>query len=547
MPENRTSDGDYNSLGNKRGSRTDSGYSDLKPSSENGISNPDQKSGLTNPENPKPQHLNDLGEIPEKLVNDEFALESPNTVKRKETGDEKPFKDEIVPEKEELFAERSKRLKREKREKRDTDLLGADSWVKRNGHYVTFIGLYAFSILVLYRPYELVPGLGFLSATAFYFAAATIAVYIPLQLSAESSLTYLSFEVKMIIALTAIAAFSILISKDKSMAWKEFNDAFIKAVAMFIVMVNVLRTRRRLVAMIWLSVGIGLILSVIAIQMYARGDLTVGGFRVGVDIGGMFGNPNDLALHLVTMIPLALCLGLASKMAVPRVIYIVFAVLMTAGMMVTYSRGGFVGFAVVAFFLLWKLGRKNRMQVMAFASVAAVAFLIFAPGNYGIRLLSIFLPGLDDGSASQRTELLERSILVSIRNPWGIGIGNFPIVGVRNLVSHNSFTQVSAELGILGFLAYVLFMISPFRRLSAIERQMQESKKGEWYYYMAVGLQASLLGFMVSSFFVSVAYTWFIYYIVAYAVAFRRVYALENDIEEEEGLNLKRFLPKYAE
>lgn len=545
MPDNRTSDGDYSTLGKKGSGRTDSGLPDLKPSRNKKKEDSEHVGGLVNPSNPKPQQLNDLGEIPEKLVNDEFRLESPNTIRRKSEEDEPESIEPLVEE--ELYADKNKRIKREKRVKRDVDLLGGDSWIKRNGHYVTFIGLYLFSILVLYRPYELVPGLGFLSATAFYFAAATIAVYIPLQLSAESTLTYLSFEVKMILALTAVAAFSIFVSKSKMTAWKEFNEVFIKAVAMFIVMVNVLRTRRRLVAMIWLSVGIGVILSVIAIQMYVRGDLSVEGYRVGVDIGGMFGNPNDLALHLVTMIPIVLCLGLASRKAVPRVLYIGLAVLMTAGMMVTYSRGGFLGFVCVSAFLLWKLGKKNRLQVMAFASVAGLAFLIFAPGNYGIRLLSIVIPGLDDvGSSSQRTELLKRSILVSIRNPWGIGIGNFPIVGIRNLVSHNSYTQVSAELGIAGLMAFVLFMVSPFRKLAAIERQMENDRNGRWFYYLAIGLQASLIGFMVSSFFVSVAYTWFIYYIVAYAVAFRRIYSLEYDIEEEKGGGIKSFLPGYS-
>ncbi len=167
------------------------------------------------------------------------------------------------------------------------------------------------------------------------------------------------------------------------------------------------------------------------------------------------------------------------------------------------------------------------------------SYLSFSrPGNYGIRLLSIFLPGLDSvGSSDQRQQLLWRSIWVSIRNPWGIGIGNFPIVGIQNLVTHNSYTQVSSELGVVGFASYVLFLFSPFRKLAAIERRLRDNEGSRWFFHLAVGLQASLLGYCVSSFFVSVAYGWFAYYIVAYAVAFRRIYMLENNIEEEK----KRF------
>jgi hypothetical protein len=43
-------------------------------------------------------------------------------------------------------------------------------------------------------------------------------------------------------------------------------------------------------------------------------------------------------------------------------------------------------------------------------------------------------------------------------------------------------------------------------------------------YYLAMGVQASIIGYMVASFFSSVAYQWYIYYLVAYAVCLRRIY-----------------------
>jgi hypothetical protein len=46
--------------------------------------------------------------------------------------------------------------------------------------------------------------------------------------------------------MTLLALITMPIAKDPPTAWAMFNDTFIKAVLMFIVMVNVLRTRRRL-------------------------------------------------------------------------------------------------------------------------------------------------------------------------------------------------------------------------------------------------------------------------------------------------------------
>jgi hypothetical protein len=77
-------------------------------------------------------------------------------------------------------------------------------------------------------------------------------------------------------------------------------------------------------------------------------------------------------------------------------------------------------------------------------------------------------------------------------------------------------------------------MISPFRKLSAIERRLFDEDKQDWFYYLSIGLQASIIGYMVSSFFAAVAYNWFIYYLIAYAVAFRRIYTLENGPEAKE-------------
>lgn len=427
-----------------------------------------------------------------------------------------------------------KEAKKVKSEEKDTQLLAKDRWLVRNGHLVTYIGLYLFSILVLFRPYELVPALSFLSATAFYFGVATLAVYLPSQLASEGTLTILSTEVKAILVMTFIGLATIPIATSPGTAWDTFSDPFIKAVVIFIVMVNVVRTRKRLMGMIGLSLGIGVYLGFAALQLYWEGKFSVEQYRVAVNVGGMFGNPNEMAMHFVMMTPLAITLGIASKNKAMRWIYFGMAALFVGANMVTFSRGGFLGLLACLAVLAWKLGRKYRLNVTILSVVIGGIAIIAAPGNYGIRMLSIFIPSLDPvGSSDQRSQLLQRSLLVTARNPWGIGIGNFPIVGIRNLQTHNAFTQVSSELGILGLLAYLVFIISPFRKLSAIERRLFDKDSLDWFYYLAIGLQASIIGYMVSSFFASVAYGWFIYFLIAYAVAFRRIYSVETGLNEE--------------
>jgi len=528
MPANKVKNLDYQSLsksaekgGANAGDRISLKSANKSSKEKNGSST----KNLVNPAKKTSNQLSSeaISKTPEAARAETFVSEKNETQKAS-----------FAPAKEIIYAEQQKRNKQEKKAEQDRELLGSERWLIRNGHSLTYLGLYIFSILVLFRPYELVPSLSFLSATAFYFAAVTLAVYVPTQLSTEGTLTMFSTEVKCILALTALALLTMPIGKDSAVSWEVFNDTFIKAVLIFVVMVNVVRTRRRLTGLIWLSLSVGLYLSYTALDLYAKGELRTEGYRVAVEIGGLFGNPNDMALHLVTITPIAVVLGIASRNPLTRILYFLMAGLFVAANMVTFSRGGFLGLIVSAAVLAWKIGRKNRLNVTIASTLAGGLFILAAPGNYGLRLLSIFVPALDMvGSSDQRKELFLRSIFVTLRNPWGIGMGNSPVMNDNNLQWHNAFMQVASELTVLGLLIYLIFLISPFRKLGAIERTLLAKGEADWFYYLAIGLQASIVGFLVSSFFVSVAYNWFAYYLIAYAVAFRRVYQIEKGLKEE--------------
>ncbi len=435
--------------------------------------------------------------------------------------------------------------KAEKQVETDTVLLGKDRWLTRNGHLLTYVGLFLFSFMVLFRPYEIIPGIEFMASTAIYFALLTLAVYVPSQISTEGNLTMLSTEVKAVLAMTLIALVTMPIARDPVAAWTIFNEPYIKAVVIFIVMVNVVRTRKRLMGLMGLSLGIGVYLSIATVRLWSEGKFSIEGYRVGLtEVHGIFGNPNEMAMHFVMMTPLVIVLGIASKSFAMRLVYFGMAILFIVANVLTYSRGAFLGLIACAAVLIWKLGRKQRLNVTLISIVVGGTAILLAPGNYGLRVLSIFYPSLDPvGSADQRREQLMTSIMVTLRNPWGIGIGNSYFFGIHNLETHNAFTQVSSELGLLGLAAYLILMISPFRKLGAIERTLFAKSETNWFYYMAIGLQASIVGYLVSSFFASVAYNWFIYYLIAYAVAFRRIYSVENgrnrDKKTEPQLGLR--------
>ena len=96
-------------------------------------------------------------------------------------------------------------------------------------------------------------------------------------------------------------------------------------------------------------------------------------------------------------------------------------------------------------------------------------------------------------------------------------------------------------MGIAAMVVYIMFLIYPYRRLREIEKATdprrdiekttEGQKKERFYYYLSVGLQGSLVAYMVASFFAAVAYQWYIYYLVGYAIALRRIYLLRTQKE----------------
>ncbi len=190
------------------------------------------------------------------------------------------------------------------------------------------------------------------------------------------------------------------------------------------------------------------------------------------------------------------------------------------GIVVTFSRGGFLALVAVGSILLWKLVRSSRWLIPPFAIALTVLFLVFAPGVYKERLST-----RDDESAMVRIDDFKRSVFIAIRHPvLGVGMDNYILFSNSNKATHNAYTQVAAEMGAAALVFYILFLVAPFKGLRRIERESYEVRSMRRFHYAAVALQASLVGYLVASFFASVAYLWYIYYLIAYAVCLRRIY-----------------------
>jgi O-antigen ligase len=405
------------------------------------------------------------------------------------------------------------------------------------GSSLAFAGVFLFTFLLYLRPSELWPEtLGDVPITKIVAISAVI-VYLVAKAAGGRAVTIWPLELKMVFLLVLLGLAFMPLAASPSDSLDLLSETFIKVVIVFLLMINVVDRRSRLVPLLRLVVLCGAMLAAFAIHDYQIGALQAESdslIRVRGVVGGIFGNSNDLATALAVLLPIAVGAAVTTK-GLQRILYFACAGLMAAGVLVTFSRGGFLGLLASCAVLVWKMGRANRLATALVGGFALGMVLVAAPGGYGGRILTIFDTASDPtGSAQERTELLKRGIELAVNHPIvGVGMGNFHIYSIHEKVAHNAYVETAAELGVVGFLAYLTLLVAPFRSLRRIERDTRTDEAPDddaarlrrETYLLCVALQASFVAYMVCSFFASIEYQWLLYYIVAHAVAMRRIHA----------------------
>jgi len=326
-----------------------------------------------------------------------------------------------------------------------------------------------------------------------------------------------------------------------------FTD-YLKIVIVFVLMLNTLTTPKRIEQLTWLILlACGYIAARAAFD-YVRGVHMVEDGRVAGAVGGIFGNPNDLALNMVTFIPCALVVALTPRHGMLRRLTAgAIAVLMLATIVFTKSRGGALGLGAVIVALIF-LGRRIRRGFAATAVAAVLVALPLLPSSFWARMETITNEQEDaanyTGSSEARRVVMEEGIRAFLAFPLtGVGAGQFknynpPDRKERWRETHDALIQVAAETGIFGLAVFAFLIVrgivaaAQTRRLLATPRKpaetdplqlvLPEDDRRALYAYTA-GLTAGLVGWFVCALFASVAYNWTFYYLLALIVATREL------------------------
>jgi len=246
---------------------------------------------------------------------------------------------------------------------------------------------------------------------------------------------------------------------------------------------------------------------------------------------------NDLGVVMMVGLPLTLLL-ISVERGTKRLLLLLILIGISATMARSGSRGGFLGFIAVgaaALVLVNGVSASKRLFVL----VAAFTVLaIGAPPGYWKQMGTILSPKEDYNytDVDGRKAVMERGIGYMSQYPaFGLGIDNFnraectisPKIAslringpMRCTPPHNTYVQAGAELGVPGFLIWVSLItggvFAPLRLRRRLPKSWRRGTESERFIYGATSFFAvSMVGFAVTSFFVSFAWMDTVYFMAA--------------------------------
>ncbi|HUK18451.1 MAG TPA: O-antigen ligase family protein [Bryobacteraceae bacterium] len=270
--------------------------------------------------------------------------------------------------------------------------------------------------------------------------------------------------------------------------------------------------------------------------------------RLIIDNGSRFADPNDLAQFALICLCFTGGVVTARGMKAWKVVLYPGACIALVSLLRTGSRGGFVAMIVVLAVLLFTGSVENKFVLVVSGLVVVVIGLVVMPQALRVRYLYVF--GVDDqpkesleqtdaagrSSAQARRYLFWRSVTITLQHPvTGVGPGMFAVAEnqiaksqgrARGLwhVTHNMFTQVSSEEGIVGLLLWAGALVAAFRALGAVcrlKKQTQDPASVEAA-KLANWLRAALVAFVVTGTFLSSAYSELFFVLIGLSVALQK-------------------------
>jgi len=412
---------------------------------------------------------------------------------------------------------------------------------------IPFWALMAFTAIMLLAPQNYFPILATFRL-AFLVAGAAIGTYVYDRLRRGQPLTILAPEVRLVGYLLAWVLATLPLGSWPGGSFGVLADLYSKTLAIFLLIANTVNS----VARLRLIVG-GMTLMAVPIAFTGVRNFLSGAYifagdnlsaaRITGYESALTSNPNDLALILNLIIPLALGLVLSTRRPLVRAVLLLSVGLQIVSVIVTFSRAGFLSLATILGTYVWTVARRPERGWAYAGLIVAVSALPLLPASYLTRLSTITNMEADaTGSAQERYAQQVAAVHYVLAHPIvGAGLGmNILAINETGLSPawmniHNVYLQYATDLGFPGLILFLLIFLGSIKSAHLVQQRTAASSQSRDLFYLATGIKTSLLSFAISAFFSPVAYHFQFYYIAGLAVAVMAVHGSGARAPERGG------------
>jgi len=406
---------------------------------------------------------------------------------------------------------------------------------------VPFAALLVFTGLLFLAPQTFVPGFGRLRM-ALPVGAFAILAHCWTRFAGGRPIMRNSREMWLVGALLAWSVVTLPVSSLPEFSEKVLLDEYLKVVGVFWLFGNIVTTLGRLRMVAWAF-------TLTAVPLAATGVWDFFSHRVvqtGLGLDRIVGydspltaDPNDLAMVLNLILPLTVGLFLISRRRAARLLLAGLVALEAGAVVFTFSRGGFLTLAALFVIYLRTLNKTGEWKWAVAALLLAVAAVPLLPRTYVDRLSTIANINADTtGSAQERLDNNRIALAFVLSHPLaaaGLGMNGLVIYQLhqaegkpaRLLWVHNTFLEYAVDLGWLGLGLFLLLLVSCYGCAVRVRGRCAGAPAQRDLAVLAEAIRISIVGGVVSAFFLPAAYQPYLYYITALGAATAAVYEAE--------------------
>jgi O-antigen ligase len=298
---------------------------------------------------------------------------------------------------------------------------------------------------------------------------------------------------------------------------------YLKLALLYVILTNLLTTPRRFELCIYTVIFSLIVSSVYGFYDFFTQPSVIKGVLQRVSGGGT--DPNFFATSIVAFIPLPFFFIFEEKRVGRKIFWMGILLLLIAGILSSFSRGGILGLAFVLLLLIYK--KRNHRALFWLAIGVIVALVFFLPGQLFERMETLSNLSRDQ-SLRWRYKLALGAWDLFLTHPLtGIGVGNFILFSFQftnqHQFAHNTYLEILAEIGIFALLISALLLWVTFRYLRDSCKSFARNKQTRLLAVIGEGLEVGLWGFLFVALFLSLHFDYMLWVFFGLVGALRHI------------------------